>query len=66
VSTKTVEPGAGKKPPRLQPSTATVLAVVNGVLVGVGSVYASTHSVLVTLIAAVAAVLLAAMALARS
>jgi hypothetical protein len=39
-------------------TTAALLAVVNGALVGVGSVYLTTHSVLVTLIAAVSAVIL--------
>jgi hypothetical protein len=40
-----------------------LLAVVNGALVGVGSVYLTTHSVLVTLIAAVSAVILGGLAL---
>lgn len=46
------------RPPRGGPSTAGLLAVVNGALVGVGSVYLTTHSLLVTLIAALAAVTL--------
>jgi hypothetical protein len=36
-----------------------LLAVINGVLLGVGGVYATTSSVPVTIVAAVAAVLLA-------
>jgi hypothetical protein len=40
-----------------------LLAVVNGALVGVGSVYLTTHSVLVTLIAAISAVILSCLAL---
>jgi hypothetical protein len=34
--------------------------VVNGVLAGIGSIYASTHSILITIIAGVMAVALAA------
>lgn len=37
--------------------------MVNGVLAGVGSVYVATHSVLITVIAGVTALLLAAMVL---
>ena len=44
------------------PRTTALLAVVNGALAGVGSVYRATHSVLVTLIAAVSAVILAGLA----
>jgi len=40
-----------------------LLAVVNGALVGVGSVYLSTHSVLITLIAAVSTVILGSLTL---
>ena len=40
-----------------------LLTLVNGVLAGVGSVYVGTHSVLITVIAGVAAIVLAAMAL---
>jgi hypothetical protein len=45
------------------PNTTALLAVVNGALVGVGSVYLTTHSVLVTLMAAVSSVILGALAL---
>ena len=45
-------------------TTAGLLAVVNGALVGVGSVYLSTHSALITVVAAGAAVVLAALSLA--
>jgi hypothetical protein len=49
-------PQAAKSPrPKGSPTTAALLAVVNGALVGVGSVYLATHSVLVTLTAAVSA-----------
>ena len=49
-------PQAVKSPrPKGSSTTAALLAVVNGALVGVGSVYLTTHSVLVTLIAAVSA-----------
>jgi hypothetical protein len=49
-------PPAAKSPrPEGSPTTVALLAVVNGALVGVGSVYLTTHSVLVTLIAAVSA-----------
>jgi hypothetical protein len=50
-------------PPKRRPNTAGLLAVVNGALVGVGSVYLTTHSVLVTLLAAVSAVSLGALAM---
>lgn len=40
------------------PDTANSLAAVNSALVGVGSVYLTTHSILVTLMAAVSAVIL--------
>ena len=69
MSTKNLVPTAGSKPPqrrkprRRRISTTAVLAIVNGVLVGVATVYATTHSVPVTLIAAVAAVPLADFAL---
>jgi hypothetical protein len=39
-----------------------LLAAVNGAFVGVGGVYLTTHSLLVTLIAAVCAVFLAGLA----
>jgi len=56
-------PGSSRRPEGNRPSTAVLLAVVNGALVGVGSVYVTTRSVSVTLIAAAAAVILAALAL---
>jgi len=40
-----------------------VLTLVNGALAGIGSVYATTRSVMVTLIASVIAVILAALVL---
>ena len=54
--------GNPPRPPQ-RPDGGLVLTVVNGVLAGVGGVYASTHSVLVTAIAAVTAVMLAAIVL---
>jgi len=56
------EPGSPQRP-KSGTATAVLLAVVNGALVGVGSVYITTRSVPVTLIAAAAAVILAAIAL---
>jgi hypothetical protein len=56
-------PSGRPQPPKSGPATAAMLAVVNGALVGVGSVYLSTRSVLVTLIAAVSAVILGGLAL---
>ena len=57
------KPAGSKRPKGDGPATAVLLAVLNGALVGVGSVYVTTRSVPVTLIAAVAAVILAAIAL---
>jgi hypothetical protein len=54
---------ASSPPPR-RPGAGAVLTLVNGALAGVGGVYAGTHSVLVTVIAAVAAVVLAVLVLA--
>jgi hypothetical protein len=51
------------RPPRRRPGGEAWPAIVNGVLTGVGGVYVSTHSVMITLIAAAAAMVLAAMAL---
>ena len=48
-------------PPR--PGAGTILTLVNGVLAGVASVFVGTHSVLITIVAAVVAVTLAAMVL---
>ena len=56
-------PSRTPRPPKGGPTTAALLAVVNGALVGVGSVYLTTHSVLVTLMAAVSAVILGGLAL---
>ena len=44
--------------PRRRPGAGTLLTLVNGVLAGVGSVYVSTHSVLITVIAGIMAILL--------
>jgi hypothetical protein len=56
-------PTRNPRRPRRGLNPAALLAVVNGVLVGVGSLYLSTHSVLITLIAAIAAVALAGLTL---
>jgi len=57
----TVEPSS--PPPRRRPGAGPLLTLVNGVLAGVGSVYLGTHSVLITVVAGVTAILLAAMAM---
>ena len=54
-------PPANTPPPRRRPGAGTLLTLVNGVLAGVGSVYVGTHSVLITVIAGVTAIVLAAM-----
>jgi heme A synthase len=54
-------PARRPRPPRerrRRPSVSTVLLVTNGALTGVTGVYLATHSVLVTAIAAAAAVIL--------
>jgi len=57
-------PAAPAPPPadtqRRRPGAGTLLTLVNGVLAGVGSVYVSTHSVLITVIAGIMAILLTA------
>lgn len=58
-----VPPPAGSPAPR-RPGTESVLTLVGGVLAGVGSVFIATHSIPVTLIAVIAAVVLTAMLLA--
>jgi hypothetical protein len=57
------QPPASSSPPK-QPSAGTILTLVNGVLAGVASVYVGTHSLVITVIAAVMAITLAAMVLA--
>ena len=56
-------PPASPRPQKGGPNTTALLAVVNGALVGVGSVYLTTRSVLVTLMAAISAVILGGLAL---
>jgi len=56
-------PPASPPPPRQRPGAGTLLTLVNGVLAGVGGVYVGTHSVLITVIATVVAIALAAMVL---
>jgi hypothetical protein len=57
------DPGTSTVPPRRRASTGTILTLVNGVLAGVGGVYIRTHSVLITVIAAAASIVLAALVL---
>ena len=57
-------PSARSLPPRRPTGGGTLLTLVNGALAGVGGVYAGTHSVLVTVIAVSAAVVLAVLVLA--
>jgi hypothetical protein len=56
------DPPAGPPSPR-RPGSGAILTLVNGVLAGVGSVFVGTHSVLVTIIAAVVAIALTVMIL---
>ena len=55
---------ASSPPPRRRPGSGAVLTLVNGALAGVGGVYAGTHSVLITVIAAAVAVVLTVLVLA--
>lgn len=55
------DPSGPVTPRERRPGAGTVLTLVNGVLAGVGGVYVSTRSVLVTVIAAAAAMVLAIM-----
>lgn len=57
------ERSAGSPRPPRRPSAGAILTLVNGALAGVGGVFAGTHSVLVTLVAATVAIVLAAMVL---
>lgn len=45
------QPSEPPPPQRRHPGAGTVLTLVNGVLAGVGGVYVSTHSALITIIA---------------
>jgi hypothetical protein len=56
-------PAGSPQPPRRRLSVGTVLTLVNGVLAGIGGVYATTHSITITVIASVVAIALAAMVL---
>jgi hypothetical protein len=53
-------PASPPPAPGGRPGTGTLLTLINGALAGVGSVYVSTHSVLITVIAAMVAMTLAA------
>lgn len=63
VSVPPSGPPAGKPPSQQRTGAGTLLTVVNGVLAGVGGIYVSTHSVLITVIAMVTAAALAVMVL---
>lgn len=56
-------PPASSPPSRRRPGAGVLLTLVNGVLAGVGSVYVSTHSILITVIASATAVVLSVMVL---
>jgi hypothetical protein len=56
-------PVGSPEPPRRRPGAGALLTLVNGVLAGVGGVYVSTHSVMITVIATTVAIALAAMVL---
>jgi hypothetical protein len=62
-SASALAPPAGS--PR-RPGTGALLALANGVMAGVGGVYASTHSAAITVLAAATTIVLAAMALISS
>lgn len=57
-------PPASSPPPRRRLGGGAVLTLVNGVLAGIGSVYVGTRSVLITVIAAAAAIVLAVLVMA--
>jgi hypothetical protein len=56
-------PARGSRPRRRRPPFGNVLLIINGALTGVTGVYLATHSVLVTALAAAAAVILGAILL---
>lgn len=53
----------GRGARQARPGAGAVLTLVNGVVAGVAGAYVSTRSVLITIIAAAAAIVLAAMTL---
>jgi hypothetical protein len=56
-------PSASAPPPGPGHGFGGILALVNGALVGIGGVYISTRSALITVVAALAAIVLTAMVL---
>ena len=62
-SSTEASPPAGSPAPR-RPGAESVPTLVGGVLAGVGSVFTGTHSILITIVAVIAAIVLAAMTLA--
>ena len=63
TSTVVVTEPPGSSPPPRRPSAETILTLFNGALAGVGGVFVGTHSALITVIAVVMALALAAMLL---
>src|SRR5690348_17183811 len=63
VETTAAQEPSTRHPAPQHPSGEAILTLVSGFLAGVGGVFAGTHSVLVTVIAAVASIVLAAMML---
>jgi hypothetical protein len=63
ADTGAVTPPPADPPEPRRPGTESVLTLAGGVLAGVGSVFSGTHSILATLIAVTAAVVLTAMVL---
>jgi hypothetical protein len=54
-------PAPASSRPRQRPGAGTLLTFVNGVLTGVGGVYIGMHSVPITVVAGIMAIMLAAM-----
>jgi hypothetical protein len=56
-------PSASAPPPSPRHGSGGILALLNGVLAGIGGVYVSTRSELITVVAVLAAIVLAAIVL---
>jgi hypothetical protein len=63
VDSNSMAPSPAGSPAPQRPGTESVLTLAGGVLAGVGGVFVGTHSILVTVVAAVAAIVLTAMVL---
>jgi hypothetical protein len=59
ASSETSSESLPTPPARRRPGPGAIVTVVNGVLAGIGGVYASTHSILITIVAGVMAIVLA-------